>query len=475
MYSKKMRRAALWVSALLVLGVLVTGAWTLSAGASPKANSCSVPRAMAQFGRQGRHPRPNNHIFRTWESLFCHATNLGPATSRVYRTRHGDFAQNFATTGHRIVWARGAPGIRHGMARIQRRRAMAAKAFSAHGIRPDWNLPVPMSWLKRFYANRSLGPALEPVNGGANPNKWQRQVFTSGIGTFSGGTTTWYLGAPTGNNPRFYNAPKWRPIGQTVGKFTRAFERQNTTVANAYLSPALQRKSANSCLQRILGLNGSPTRFLYAIQIWGSSWAHVQETYTVASTVTSDRFGLIRGNGWRIDWVSRGSNAPVTCPPWTPPVNAFPGTYAVGDSVMVDGQLYLQKMGITVDAAVSRQFDTGIAILRQLKSEGQLPHRVVIGLGTNGPMTQSDLDSALAMLQHESRVVLLTVREPRWWQNQVNAVVRAGAKRFKNVRIADWYTASAGHPEWFAGDGIHLGPTGAMAYAHVIANALGAP
>jgi hypothetical protein len=142
---------------------------------------------------------------------------------------------------------------------------------------------------------------------------------------------------------------------------------------------------------------------------------------------------------------------------------------------MVDAQPYLQTMGITVDAAVSRQFDTGVAILQQMLASGQLPPRVVVGLGTNGPMTQADFDGMLRMLRFEKRVVVLTVREPRWWEAQVNAVVRSGVKQYANARVADWYTASAGHPEYFAGDGIHLGPTGALAYAHVVASALRAP
>ena len=88
-------------------------------------------------------------------------------------------------------------------------------------------------------------------------------------------------------------------------------------------------------------------------------------------------------------------------------------------------------------------------------------------------MTQSDFNGMLSMLRHEKRVVVLTVREPRSWQNQVNAVVRAGAARFKNTRLADWYGFSAHHPEYFAPDGVHLQNSGTLAYAHVIANALG--
>jgi len=142
---------------------------------------------------------------------------------------------------------------------------------------------------------------------------------------------------------------------------------------------------------------------------------------------------------------------------------------------MVDGQPYLEQMGITVDAAVSRQFDTGVQILRDKEAAGTLPARVVVGLGTNGPMTQSDFDAMMKMLSGKARVVVLTVKEPRWWQNQVNAVIRAGVRKTKNGRIADWFAVSNGHPEWFAGDGIHPNSEGSLAYAHVIANALGGP
>jgi lysophospholipase L1-like esterase len=38
--------------------------------------------------------------------------------------------------------------------------------------------------------------------------------------------------------------------------------------------------------------------------------------------------------------------------------------------------------------------------------------------------------------------------------------------------LADWYAASAGHPEWFGPDGYHLRPAGARALAALVAGAV---
>jgi len=68
---------------------------------------------------------------------------------------------------------------------------------------------------------------------------------------------------------------------------------------------------------------------------------------------------------------------------------------AVGDSVMLDYQTPLQQAvpGINVEAAVSRQWSDGETILQQLKAAGQLGAVVIVGLGTNGPITDADFDA----------------------------------------------------------------------------------
>jgi hypothetical protein len=40
------------------------------------------------------------------------------------------------------------------------------------------------------------------------------------------------------------------------------------------------------------------------------------------------------------------------------------------------------------------------------------------------------------------------------------------------VRVLDWLSFSAGHDDWFYGDGTHLRPSGALAYARLLAQAL---
>jgi lysophospholipase L1-like esterase len=70
------------------------------------------------------------------------------------------------------------------------------------------------------------------------------------------------------------------------------------------------------------------------------------------------------------------------------------------------------------------------------------------------------------------RVVLVDVQlnGTREWESSVNGEIAAAAGRWPNVHLADWYGASAGHPEWFR-DGIHLTAAGAEAYAATIAAA----
>ena len=58
---------------------------------------------------------------------------------------------------------------------------------------------------------------------------------------------------------------------------------------------------------------------------------------------------------------------------------------------------------------------------------------------------------------------------PRSWEAGDNAVLAAGVARYPGVAVlADWYTLSSGHPEWFTPDQVHLEPAGAQAMATLI-------
>jgi hypothetical protein len=149
---------------------------------------------------------------------------------------------------------------------------------------------------------------------------------------------------------------------------------------------------------------------------------------------------------------------------------------AVGDSVMLDYQDPLEAdiPGASVDAAVSRQWADGEAILQQLKATGQLGAEVIVGLGTNGPITSSDFDSMMSILNGASRVVFINVHVDQPWQDPNNAVLTAGAARYPHVYVADWASLAAQNPQWFGADGTHLAidGTGADALAQLVASTL---
>ncbi len=149
---------------------------------------------------------------------------------------------------------------------------------------------------------------------------------------------------------------------------------------------------------------------------------------------------------------------------------------AVGDSVMIDATTSLQRdvPGISVNAAVSRQWAQGETVVEQLKVAGQLGAIVVVDLGTNGPITAADFNTMMSLLGGSSRVVFVTVHVDRPWQNSVNSVLEAGVSRYPNTVIADWASLAAAHPEWFSSDGTHLltGGPGAQALAALIADAI---
>jgi peptidoglycan/LPS O-acetylase OafA/YrhL len=172
--------------------------------------------------------------------------------------------------------------------------------------------------------------------------------------------------------------------------------------------------------------------------------------------------------------------APVTTvappPPTLPPIVPIPGgqLVAVGDSVLLGARGWVgqQFPGVLINAEVGRQFDTLPSLLAALGAAGDLRPEVIIDLGTNGPPTPADLAQVLTALAGAQKVVLVTTREPRSWQDESNQRLTAAVAGHPNVVIADWYAASANHPEYFVSDGVHLTEAGGQAYAETLAAAL---
>ena len=143
---------------------------------------------------------------------------------------------------------------------------------------------------------------------------------------------------------------------------------------------------------------------------------------------------------------------------------------AIGDSVMLVAapQLYATIGGLDLHAAVSFQASAGVALVGQLADSGALGDVVIIHLGNNGTFSAGQLDQMMASLAGVDRVIFVTVKVPRSWEGSVNAMLSENVGRYPNAVLADWRGASAGHPEYFWNDGIHLQPVGAQAYASLI-------
>ncbi|HLN16795.1 MAG TPA: hypothetical protein VK277_08610 [Acidimicrobiales bacterium] len=170
---------------------------------------------------------------------------------------------------------------------------------------------------------------------------------------------------------------------------------------------------------------------------------------------------------------------PTTSPPLPQPGPGFvPGhVTAVGDSVMIDYQDPLEQdiPGITVEAAVGRQWSDGEAILQQAKAAGSLGAVVVVGLGTNGPITESDFNDMMSILSGASRVVFVTVHVDQPWQDQVNQVLTSGVARYPHTAVlVDWTSLADQYPSWVYSDETHLpiDGTGAQVLAATIAGSI---
>jgi hypothetical protein len=167
------------------------------------------------------------------------------------------------------------------------------------------------------------------------------------------------------------------------------------------------------------------------------------------------------------------SSTGLSATPCTPgPVTG--SVYAVGDSVMIDYQQLLQACvpGIQVNAAVSRQWSDGETVMRSVMAGPSPPSVVVVGLGTNGPITAADFTTMMSILHGATRVVFVTGHVDRAWEEPNNAILASGVAQYRKVAVlADWQSLAAQHPEWFYSDGTHLpidGP-GAQALAALIA------
>ncbi len=126
-----------------------------------------------------------------------------------------------------------------------------------------------------------------------------------------------------------------------------------------------------------------------------------------------------------------------------------------------------------IDAADVR---SGSDAVQDLKSnyadQGVLGPAVVLNVGADGPLQESDLDGALSLLGDGQTLYLVTERNPTGWCESNNALMKSFADAHDNVQLIDWYAASDGHDDWFEADGITLSDAGAAAYTQLLTDSI---
>ena len=125
-----------------------------------------------------------------------------------------------------------------------------------------------------------------------------------------------------------------------------------------------------------------------------------------------------------------------------------------------------------IDAAVNRQLTVGEDVYRSYAEQGIVGDIVVFALGTNGQVTDEQLDDLLGEVGTDKHVLFVNTRSPQTWMAETNAALERAADRYDNVQVIDWYSASAPHGDWFDGDGTHLSQDGAQAYIDLVHDAI---
>ena len=125
-----------------------------------------------------------------------------------------------------------------------------------------------------------------------------------------------------------------------------------------------------------------------------------------------------------------------------------------------------------IDAEKGRQFDVGRETFEGYIQQNLAGKIVVFALGTNGLVTDAQIDAIMADAGDQRIVLFVNTRSPQPWVGATNQAIANAASRYKNVRVIDWYGYSANRNDLFDGDGTHLSNTGVTEYLKLIHDAV---
>ena len=97
---------------------------------------------------------------------------------------------------------------------------------------------------------------------------------------------------------------------------------------------------------------------------------------------------------------------------------------------------------------------------------------MLLGLGTNGPIDEKILDRIRSIATPARHIVVVNVQAPRGWTAGVNETLTRFAQQYRDVELANWRDAIAGHLALLARDQIHPGSRGGLIYVTAVRDAL---
>ena len=102
----------------------------------------------------------------------------------------------------------------------------------------------------------------------------------------------------------------------------------------------------------------------------------------------------------------------------------------------------------------------GLAAIQSLAARHELRRYVVVGLGTNGPVSAAQIRQLRHLTGPNRDLILVNTFGPMPWESSVNTVLDAAARHTAHVSLADWHAAIAGHTSLLWPDRIHPQPAG---------------
>jgi lysophospholipase L1-like esterase len=150
-----------------------------------------------------------------------------------------------------------------------------------------------------------------------------------------------------------------------------------------------------------------------------------------------------------------------------------------GDSLAVGTKPYIPReldgWGVTQSTAISRHAHQGAAVMRRYGS--RLPRVIHVSLGTNDDPSQVEgfgaaIDEVMEVAGERRCVVWANIVRPPVGETSYAAYNRALAREDRerdNLRVVNWVRMTKRHPEWLAGDGVHVSGAGYRARARAVA------